>query len=191
MKISTHKISAYGMWVDRWWAWPKRSWQRGQLFSSNSRYCHPADGVFDANIFLFVPVSLQMRANDKENSERDRVYVSITSLFAQHRAPRPWTGLLSQKLVLRAFSDFPQKLLPQKLPITQYYMYTCIIDNVESVHTFPQKRNPFLRYYFCWCFWYTSSNDRQGIIVRSSLSEHSLGWLEKHLNSRDNNIIIN
>ena len=43
--------------------------------------------------------------------------------------PRPWTGLLSQnlkpqKLILRAFPDFPQKLAPPKITHHTVYWYT-------------------------------------------------------------------
>ena len=57
---------------------------------------------------------------DKENHEQDRAHACIDYIMVC-AVPRPWIELLSQnlkprKLILRAFSDFPQKLAPPKLP---------------------------------------------------------------------------
>jgi hypothetical protein len=95
---------------------------------SNNRYCHPADGVFDTNILLFCPSFLQKWLRYRA---RWRAHINYIIVYA---APHPWTGfavtkLKPRKLILRAFSDFPRKLVPPE----NYPSYGITISHILAI----------------------------------------------------------
>ena len=115
--------------------------QRGQYFpvlASNSIHCHPADSVFDTNNNNYYSISCYLSKyawlSNKEDRKRDRALVSINLCSATPLYCLLSQNLKSQKLILRAFSDFPRKLVPTKITRhtvfrTQllWYYHKCLI----------------------------------------------------------------
>ena len=109
-----------GEWIDDGHG-TKTSWQHDQLLTvlaSNSSHCYLANGVLNTNILLSHATCPSLCrcsfVTRKIVSEIDPVYIIVCAV------PCPWAGLLSrnsksQKSILRAFSDFPQKLVPLKI----------------------------------------------------------------------------
>ena len=95
------------------------------MFASDSSHCHPADSVLDTNILPSHAICPSICSSNKEDRERDRACVSITSsLVPGCHAPEliAATKFKTTKIViLEAFSDFPRKLIPTK--ITRYTVH--------------------------------------------------------------------
>ena len=90
------------------------------VLANNSGHYHPAiNSVFDTNILLSHAIyPTKSLCSDKRKS-RARLSTCIDYII-DNAVLRPWTGLLSRnlnprKLILRAFSDFLQKLVPPKI----------------------------------------------------------------------------
>jgi hypothetical protein len=115
------KINDYRYVKYRWGAWPKTSWKCSHPFSvlaSNNRYCHPANGVFNANIVPSHAICLSVFA---EVAQRQRKSSEIENAYQLHHRlrstpPLDWVDVTKFKIILRAFSDFPLNLHPRKLP---------------------------------------------------------------------------
>ena len=138
---------------DRWWAWPKSSWQHSQLFAvlaSNSSHYHLANGVLNVNTLLshaiFPSLCRCGFMTRKIASEIERVY-QLHYVFA---VPRTWTGLLSRNLNHKINSEglhwFPRKLAPPKIThhiMVVYFLNTII--HVLKIFRFVQNDEIFLR----------------------------------------------
>ena len=59
------------------------------MFVSDSSHCHPADSVLDTNILLYLMLFVQVFVVvlNKEDRERDRACVSITSSLVPGATP--------------------------------------------------------------------------------------------------------
>ena len=113
------KINAYGDMVlceSMTMGMATKSWQRDQYFPSNSSHCHPADSVFDSSISCYLSKSLYMYfglISNKEDRERDRTHVSITSSLVQCHAPGLVAVMKFKTMkILRAFWTFHKNYPP-------------------------------------------------------------------------------
>ena len=155
------------MWYNAspWWlVWPQTSWQRGQYFpvlASNSSHCHPADRCSILTFFylmLFVQVSVGMAPyyiiyglSNKEDREcAHRLHHRLCS----SAMTLDWLLSRNLKLILRAFSDFPRKLDPQKLPAIRY-TYQC--NNISNVHV-PEHCNSYMYVLHMYTYYHSSNN---------------------------------
>ena len=57
------------------------------MFTSDSSHCHPADSILDTNIILSHAICPSLCSSNKEDLERDRAHVSITSSFVPGAKP--------------------------------------------------------------------------------------------------------
>ena len=101
------------------------------VLASNSSHCHPVDSVCDTNVLLSHAICPNLSLVTK------KIASEINCVYRLHHhscSAMPLDLLLSrnlipQKLILRAFSDFPRKLAPTKI--------TChtVLSWIDSTNT--------------------------------------------------------
>ena len=105
----------------RWWVWPQTSWQRGQqaIVATVIQLIASSTLIF-FYLMLFVQVSVAMayirRLRARSSVCIDYIIACADRLLSQN--------LKSRKLILRTFSDYPQKLPAIQKNTTKQHFYS-------------------------------------------------------------------